>query len=226
MVEQRKIIIDVTMKPVKHIYLRVHRDGRVTISAPYGTSEKTLQRFIKEKEEWIKKALASLPEERPMRFMDGEVHYLFGVPLEMFVNVDRTAPSACRVEDRKIILSLHMVRTNREKLWTDYCAERLDEVLEVLIRKWAPIMQVDVEGFTIKRVKSRWGSCNTATHELTFSLALASKPIPCIESVVVHELNHLIERPHSPRFHALMTKWLPDWKERRKALNASPAEFL
>ena len=69
---------------------------------------------------------------------------------------------------------------------------------------------------------TRWGSCNTRTGAITLNLALAEHPVEALESVLVHELVHLWERGHGPRFQRLMDEVLPDWRERRAALNERP----
>ena len=74
-------------------------------------------------------------------------------------------------------------------------------------------------------MRGRWGSCDLRTGALTFALDLSAKPVACIESVAVHELNHLLEGPHSVRFRRLMTRWLPDWKARKERLTSFPREF-
>lgn len=224
MLNEIDIDVEVTVKDVRKLYLRIHRDRRVTLTIPVGTKEETWKRFLEEKKDWIAKTLSEMPKTQPAQYVYGETHYLLGVPLRL--HVVRNRASYCRVDGHNLWIFIRTARTNREKLWAEYCAKRLDEILEALILKWMPVMGVEVSGFTIKRTKSRWGSCNTKTHELAFALALASKTVPEIESVVVHELNHLIERPHSPRFHALMTHWLPDWKERKKKLSSTPTEFM
>lgn len=87
-----------------------------------------------------------------------------------------------------------------------------------LLAKWEPVMGVKSAGFTIKKMKTRWGSCNVKTHHLNFNLALAQVSDVCLEYVVVHELTHLLEPSHNKRFWALMEYYLPDAKARRKAL--------
>ena len=82
-------------------------------------------------------------------------------------------------------------------------------------------MNVTVGEWRIRRMKTRWGSCNIAARRVWFSLELARKPAPCLEYIVVHELTHLLERGHGARFKALMDEFLPDWRERRKLLNAA-----
>ena len=104
--------------------------------------------------------------------------------------------------------------------------EELQKVIEKYIKIWAPRMGVNPSSFNIRILKSRWGSCNVATGELTFALDLITKPEECIESVVVHELNHLLDTGLTPRFHALMARWLPDYKVRTMKLYEYPREFI
>ena len=95
----------------------------------------------------------------------------------------------------------------------------LKKKLENLIGKWEPVMNVKAQGFTIKKMKTRWGSCNVKSHHLNFNLALARVPEECVEYVVVHELTHLLEPSHNERFWKLMELYLPGSKELRKQLN-------
>ena len=67
---------------------------------------------------------------------------------------------------------------------------------------------------------TEWGSCTKARRTIRFNLRLAQMPPSCVEYVVVHELTHLRVLNHGPEFKALMDAHLPDWRDRRKALNA------
>lgn len=106
-------------------------------------------------------------------------------------------------------------RTKEEK-WRDWT--RLKESLTELIAFWAPRMGVRPNGFKIREMKTRWGSCNVKTHHMTFNMELAYVPQECLEYVVVHELSHLIEPSHNERFWQTMETYLPDAKERRRKL--------
>jgi hypothetical protein len=97
--------------------------------------------------------------------------------------------------------------------------QQLKRQLSELIAKWEPVMGVRANGFTIKKMKSRWGSCNVQTHHLNFNLKIAQLPPEQVEYVVVHELTHLLEASHSPRFWALMEHYLPGAKRLRWELN-------
>lgn len=77
--------------------------------------------------------------------------------------------------------------------------------------------QQKFSGIVIRRAKSRWGSCSK-TSLLTFNYSLVALPDELLDYVVVHELCHLIEFNHSPKFWEQVSRQIPDWKERRRAL--------
>ena len=87
-----------------------------------------------------------------------------------------------------------------------------------LIAKWEPIMGVKAGKIAYRNMTSRWGSCQPSAGRICINVRLALYPPECLEYVVVHELCHLLERGHGPRFHALMDAFLPDWKAIRAKL--------
>lgn len=95
----------------------------------------------------------------------------------------------------------------------------LKERIAYYAAKWEPVMGVHCVRFTIRDMKSRWGSCTIQKKTIRINLQLAKKPEECVEYVVVHELTHLLEASHNKVFHAYMKQFLPDYKEREKLLN-------
>lgn len=95
----------------------------------------------------------------------------------------------------------------------------LRRILPSLLAEWAPRLGVPVPDFTIRRMTTRWGTCNIKACRITINLELARREPELLEYVVVHELAHLIEKGHGPRFKALMDRHLPGWRLYRKALN-------
>ncbi|MGI6046214.1 MAG: M48 family metallopeptidase [Eggerthellaceae bacterium] len=87
-----------------------------------------------------------------------------------------------------------------------------------LMDEWESIMGVKHTSIVYRNMKSRWGSCQPDTGRICINIRLALYPPECLEYVVVHELCHLRERGHGPRFKALMDTYLPDWRERRAKL--------
>lgn len=87
-----------------------------------------------------------------------------------------------------------------------------------LVEAWEPIMGVKHGSLVYRNMTSRWGSCQPSTGRICINVRLALYPPECLEYVVVHELCHLLERGHGPRFRQLMDTFLPDWKQRRAKL--------
>ena len=83
-------------------------------------------------------------------------------------------------------------------------------------------MGVEVERFFVRRMKTRWGSCNTTAHTIRLNTELAKKPRVCLEYVLVHELVHLLEPTHNALFVALMDQFMPKWPFHRDTLNRLP----
>lgn len=71
---------------------------------------------------------------------------------------------------------------------------------------------------SVRTMKNRWGSC-PGPGRILLNVRLVQAPPKCIEYVILHELCHLVEASHGPRFEALMDRLLPDWRERQETLN-------
>ena len=96
--------------------------------------------------------------------------------------------------------------------------EAVSACVPALIAAWEPIMGVKAGKLAYRNMTSRWGSCQPSTGRICINVRLALYPPECLEYVVVHELCHLLERGHGPRFHQLMDAFMPDWKQRRAKL--------
>ena len=94
--------------------------------------------------------------------------------------------------------------------------ERIKALVEPMVKRHAMEMGVRPATVSYKRMISRWGMCNVRSRALCFSLYLFLLPTWCVEHVVVHELCHLLEPSHNSRFHALMDRYFPRWREARK----------
>lgn len=94
----------------------------------------------------------------------------------------------------------------------------VEAYVPALVEAWEPIMGVKAGKLAYRNMTSRWGSCQPATGRICINVRLALYPPECLEYVVVHELCHLLERGHGPRFKALMDAFMPDWRTRRAKL--------
>lgn len=90
--------------------------------------------------------------------------------------------------------------------------EQLTSAMSDWLPMWSSKLQVNVNFTGIKKMHTKWGSCNTRDKRIWLALELAKYPKPCAEMVFVHELVHLLERHHTPRFYGLMTQHYPEWR--------------
>ena len=217
--------VEVSRKRIKNLYLKVSpRTKQIRISAPTHVSIQKIEQFVDLRADWIRKQLAkkvSVQIEEKYKFVTGETHYFKGKPYKLDVQT-HSAPPKVEIIDDEIIEMRVRPKTSaakREIILNEWYRAYLKEEIPKLIAKWEPIMQVKVKEFGVKRMKTRWGTCNIRAQRIWLSLELAKKSTECLEYVVVHEMVHLLERLHNKRFHAFMDLFLPDWRLRQKELN-------
>jgi len=118
-------------------------------------------------------------------------------------------------------LQLAMKKKRLEIIQQWYRAQ-LKAIIPALIDKWKAIVGVEINEWGVKKMKTKWGSCNIEDRRIWLNLELIKKPLHCIEYIIVHELVHLLERHHSDRFKAFMDKVMPHWRIYRDELNQLP----
>lgn len=225
------IEIDVELKDIKNIHLSVHPPhGKVTIAAPELMHLDTIRVFALNKLQWIRKqqqAFHDQPREPIREYLPKESHYYLGKRYLLKVLESDDKPQVILRHDT---IELHTrPATSYEKkktLMEEWYRSQLKEILPGLITKWEAIIQVNCDSFSIRKMKTKWGSCNTEKKTILLNLELAKKPLECIEFIVVHELVHLHERKHNDNFVALMDKHLPKWRHIREQLNELPFSYV
>lgn len=125
--------------------------------------------------------------------------------------------------DRCLHLSIRAssTQTQRRAALDAYYREELRQAIPPLLRQWEAIIGVRVAEFGIKKMRTRWGTCNIRTQKIWVNLELAKHSPRCLIFIIVHELTHLLERRHNARFYAFMDRFLPDWREIKTELHRS-----
>jgi predicted metal-dependent hydrolase len=111
----------------------------------------------------------------------------------------------------------------KEAVVAGWYRQLLKTAVPPLIEAWEPGLKVTVSGFYVQQMKTKWGSCNPTARTIRLNTELAKKPKECLEYIVVHEIVHLLEPKHGPRFLALMDRFMPTWRDGRELLNRLPA---
>lgn len=220
--------VAVTRKQVRRVTLRVHPpDGDVRVSAPHGVSEGEIRAFVQQHLAWIRRhrdRIRALPRPAAPTFQPGEVHYLEGKPLALVVRNGTPGASVGLGMGTTLVLSApaHADADALARALERFYRAHLRAALPPLLARWEPRMGVRVAAWGVKRMKTRWGSCNPRARRIWLNLELAKRRPALLEYVVVHELAHLHVADHGPAFQALMTRFLPNWRALRRELNAWP----
>ena len=110
----------------------------------------------------------------------------------------------------------------RQGILEEWYRLKLKEVMPEIIAKWEKKMRVKVAEFGIKKMKTKWGTCNIGAKRIWLNLELAKKPRYCLEYILVHEMIHLLERRHNDLFMAYLDKYMPQWRSYKEELNRLP----
>ena len=102
-----------------------------------------------------------------------------------------------------------------ERVFSEEDRKAFRAMVEAALSRWEPVAGKRASSFSVRNMKSRWGSCNPSTARMSFNLRLMDMPPECLDYVVCHELCHLYEANHSPRFWAIMDRVYPNWKNVR-----------
>ena len=221
------IAVDVVKKEIKNVHLSVYPPaGRVRISAPLRMNLDTIRVFAISKLGWIKQQQKKLREqerETPREYLDRESHYVWGKRYLLKV-VDSPSAPTVELKHKKMVLCIRPGASEERKqaILEEWYREQLKQAVPSLIAKWEPLIGVKVKRFFAQRMKTKWGSCRTASGSIRLNTDLAKKPRQCLEYIVVHEMLHLLEPTHNARFTQLMGRFMPHWRFSRAELNQLP----
>lgn len=221
------IDVDVVYKHIKNLHIAVYPPlGRVRVAAPDRLDNDAIRLAVVQRLPWIKKQreqLRSAVRQSEREMVTGESHYVWGQRYRMkLVN----GPGRIRIDisGNKLTMMAPADSTaeQRRNAMEQWHRATLKQAIPALIAKWEPIIGRSVAKWTVRRMKTKWGSCNRESAHIWFNLELAKKNPNCLEYIVVHEITHLLERNHNERFAELMDQFLPDWRSRREDLNSAP----
>lgn len=221
----------ITRKKIKNLYLRVHPDGTVSVSAPKRMSEKDIRDFVNSKSGWIEAQLQRLEERKKQQAAEltptvktfcvtGEIHYLWGMPYTLSVEETTGRSYVEAIENTlRMYIPANSTVDRRKHLLEEFYRQQLKQEVPGLLEKYIPVVGKSPKEWRIRNMKTRWGTCNTKEGRVWLSLHLAKKHPECLAYVIVHELTHLHVPNHSKAFWARMDVYYPQWRDVRKLLN-------
>ncbi len=222
------IPIELRIKRIRSFRITVHPPGdRVVVSAPREMREEKILQSILSRVDWIrsvKKRWEGVVLPKRMEYLDGDRIRFFDSVLEVRnLKSERMRSSIVRGNGViEIHAPLGASLRFKESLFDRWHRREVLEILPGMLKRWAARMGVRHGPITVRKMKTRWGTCNPGTKKITINSDLVRFPLSALEYVVVHELAHLIEPSHNARFKGIMDLHLPDWRQTKKILQTLP----
>ena len=219
--------IEVLRKDIKNLHLSVlPPHGRVRVAAPRQMNLDTIRVFVISKLDWIRRQQRKMDaqeREAPREYLDRESHYVWGRRY-LLKRIEENAAPSVELRHSRLVLQVRPgtdEARSREILEVWY-REQIRVAVPSLIAEWEPVMGVKVGRVFVQRMKTRWGSCNPESQSIRLNTDLAKKPPECLEYIMVHEMAHLLEPTHNPRFRSLMNLFMPQSQHLKDELNRLP----
>ena len=222
------IQVQVVRKNIKNLHLGVYPpSGRVRVAAPEVLSNDAVRLAVVAKLGWIKRQQAAFnAQERQSKrqIVGGESHDFLGRRYRLrFIPASKSARITLR---GKSYLEMHasadLTHVQREQVLQRWYRQQLKQLIPSMLEEWSAVLGVETPTWGIKRMKTKWGSCNIGAKRIWLNLELIKKPLRCLEYVIVHELVHLLERHHNDHFMQILDSVMPMWRSHRTELNRLP----
>lgn len=227
-IEVRGIPVEIVRKDIKNLHVGVYPPrGRVRVAVPLRLDDDAVRLAVITRLGWIRRQQADFQQQdRQSRreMVTGESHFFLGRRYRLNVIEQDGSPSVEFPNNTTMVLRVRpgTNRDGRDAVLERWYRLRLREQLPALLTKWEPKIGVHIAELRIKKMKTRWGTCNREAKRIWLNLELVKKPVSCLEYILVHEMAHFLRRHHDDEFRDLMDKLMPQWRRHRKELNKAP----
>ena len=220
--------VEVVRKDIKNLHVGVYPPGgRIRVAAPLHLDDDALRMAVISRLGWIRRKQSEFEQQdrqSQREFVSGESHYFEGRRYRLNMIEDEGRPSVRLINNTRMALRVRRGadRDTREAVLHQWYRSQLRDRLPALLEKWEPRVGIQVSEVRIKRMKTRWGTCNSEACRIWLNLELIKKSTSCLEFILVREMVHLIERSHNEQFRDLMGRLMPQWRAHRDHLNRAP----
>lgn len=227
-IEISGIQVEVVRKAIKNLHLGVYPPtGRVRVAVPMRVDDEAVRLAVISKLGWIRRKqarFAEQPRQSQREMVAGESHYFQGRRYRLRVIEENVPPRVTLKGNTTLELYVRpdTGAAKREAILNEWYRRELKALLPDIIVKWESMIGVQVAEWAIKKMKTKWGTCNVTARRVWVNLELAKKSPQCLEYILVHELVHLLERHHNDRFKEHMDRLMPQWRLLREELNRAP----
>lgn len=212
--------LEIIYKPVKAISIRVKPTLEIVLTVPSNTSQDKIDQVLKKRHDWI---LAQMDYFR--KFQQPSKELVSGESFAYLGRNYRLKVSTATNESVKLIggylhvnLSDKTDHNKKLQLIETWYKQKAEDYFKKIIVKYSKIVKQEVAKVSIRKMKTRWGSCNPKKSYINLNLDLIQKHVFAIEYVIFHELVHLLHYNHDQKFYNYLATHMPDWKSRKLKL--------
>lgn len=224
----RGISVQLVRKSIKNLHVGVYPPhGRIRVAAPPAMSDEAIRTAVLKRLPWLKRKQAEFqrqPRETPREYVSGETHHVFGRVCRLEVSRETGSPRIELTPGGRLFMRSRAgadADTRRTQMLNWY-RRRLRAKSAPRIAKWAERLGLEEPRWGIRRMKTKWGSCNPSSRLIWLNLELAKKPLHCLDYVILHEMAHLVSPRHDETFLSILDRNIPGWKQVQADLNALP----
>lgn len=222
----KKTLVQVTVKNMKKVRLKVFPDGTIKLSVPEGTPDSWIMEFLSEKKGWIEGKIDLFQEtkaiEKEEHIRSGSSTRILGK--QMVIQVEKSNQKKIVCEDNKLLIYTTdpAIQLDIDKQFNNWWQKNARSYFSDILCKLFPIIGrhgVEQPELVVKKMKTLWGSCSRKHRKINLNFYLFKASRPCIEYVILHELTHFLYPKHNRDFQDFITIYMPDWDDRRKLLD-------
>lgn len=195
-------IVEVHYKKIKYARIRINKDGTILLSAPFFYSIKNIFEMLQKYKIWLD---VTVQKQQNLKLQNNQVQILgkiYTLTLDPLV-------TNLKIRDDEIL-------TCSMDKFEDYKLKLAKSEFQEIIDKFLPLIKRDVKRIVVRKMSTRWGSCNYKKGYINLNLHLIEKNHKFVEYVILHELAHLVFPHHQNSFYEFIEKIMPDYKERQK----------
>ena len=217
---QQEVIIDtqkviITRKKMKNIRLTVKSESLVCVSAPKFVLLSQIEKFVRSKLDWI-----TLQQQK---FRDAQQSFVSGANISVLgktftLKVCMGARNQVKFQDDLVLVFIKNVEVNPKTVFLAWAKKYLKQILPHYFQKWEQITSLKVNGFSVRDMKTRWGSCNHKNATISINVQIIFKDEDCLNYLILHEMAHIVEPSHNQNFKNFLSKYMKNWKIIRKKL--------
>ena len=203
----------------KTLSLTINNEGELIVKAPKRMSLEDVFRFIEKKQDWIKQKkerVVSVLENNKKLFSYEQILFLG----KLYNVVKVTKIKHAFLEQGFFCMPDKLKEEKYPKTIKEWLNLKAEEVILDRLDYFAELMDLDFNSVRIVNSRAKWGSCD-ASYNLTFNFKMVMLPPNLIDYVIIHELSHILELNHSPKFWAVVGSIMPTYKKQREMLKNS-----